>query len=171
MIDKAPMPRYSGRSTGRRPSQPNACLLILLPISRSSARRTNQAYPAQTAAFGAFVRGRTPFRVISVSHDSEAAVLLLSLDGEWMPALVTSVGQGLFLSDCDVTRQMAASRFSSKTAPPRVSWATIRIARCHDLSIVGQGCCYGSSSSTPALSRVRRRDRSLYLLGTTVPEM
>ena len=69
----------------------------------------NRAFPVQTAAFGAFVHGRTPFRVIGVSEDTEAAVLLLSLDGDWMPALVTSVGQGLFLSDCDVTREMAGS--------------------------------------------------------------
>ena len=69
----------------------------------------NRAYPAQTAAFGAFVQRRTPFEVIPVSEDTEAAVLLLSLDGEWMPALVTNVGQSLFLSDCDVTNEMAGS--------------------------------------------------------------
>jgi hypothetical protein len=69
----------------------------------------NRAYPTQSASFGTFLAGRTPFRVTPVSDGLEAAVLLLSLDGEWLPALVNSVGQSLFLSDCEVSSAMAGS--------------------------------------------------------------
>jgi hypothetical protein len=80
----------------------------------------NRAYPAQSATFSAFVENLAPFRVSLLDDRSEIPAVvarwriererrILSLEGAWLRGRVTSFGEGLFLSDCEVVNEMAGS--------------------------------------------------------------